>query len=142
MNGWRALSLLPFAFICSNGAHATKIACIGTNGERLLSWASLSAAKSGGAAIESALNSLAKQTGSDLDRSEIFESTSGAEAVEFRLTSASGTVEITVEQDRKSGQLTVRAMRTCSSASSNGWELLWRRTLLTLRQRGYRPTES
>ena len=130
MNMVRAILAVAVALMWVPEAQATRIACVGSNGERILAQAALTAPADG--QLEAALQRIAETTGSRLLEVEIVTPPATDE-----FTIEGGPFLVTVVQVRGSSHVVATAERACESSSAEGWQELWKVTLTQLQQRGY-----
>lgn len=125
---------VALSLACATAAHANRIACTTSNGNRWLARVSFDAPKE--ARLEADLQTVVEATGSKLLTVKAV-APSDEITDEFTIMSGTGEVEIELRQVRGSSEVTATAERACSSTSIDGWQELWQATLRRLKERGY-----
>lgn len=122
---------VALSLACATAAHANRIACTSSNGDRWLAKVWFDAPKD--ARLGAELRTIAEATGSKLITVEVVTPPSD----QFTIISGTGAVEIELRQVRGSSEVSATAERACSSTSIDGWQELWQAALTQLQKRGY-----
>lgn len=117
-------------------ASAIRIACYGSNEERLLAREAASADKQVVASLPALLDSVARETNSKLLTFGAFKSTSADEQREYRLTEELGRFVVTLKE-KNSTSVILSVERSCRNRDAEGWQSYWTKVHSRLEQNGF-----
>ncbi|MDP4574793.1 hypothetical protein Q9K02_06520 [Qipengyuania sp. G39] len=131
------LAFGALSFVVAPEASATRVACYGSNGERLLANVSASADEHLIASLPALIERMAKETDSTFQIFGALEKSSTIERSEYWMTDEHERFVITIAET-SSTSVSLSIERGCQSKDAVGWKLAWEDALGRLEENGFK----